>query len=57
MSLWNQQSHNVNEGDIIDIKNSQVKWFNGQRYLSLGRKGSLTVIEKDNLSSTLDIKN
>lgn len=45
MSLWNQQSDNVNEGDVIDIKNSKVKWFNGQRYLSLGRGGSLTVIE------------
>ena len=45
MTLWNQQSDNVHKGDMIDIKNSRVKWFNGQRYLSLGRSGSLTVIE------------
>ena len=45
MTLWNQQGDNVHKGDVIDIKNSKVKWFNGQRYLSLGRGGSLTVIE------------
>jgi replication factor A1 len=45
MTLWNQQSDSVHKGDMIDIKNSKVKWFNGQRYLSLGRSGSLTVIE------------
>jgi replication factor A1 len=45
MTLWSQQSDNVHKGDMIDIKNSKVKWFNGQRYLSLGRRGSLTVIE------------
>jgi len=43
MSLWNQQIHNVSEGDEINIKNCRVTWFSGEKQLNLGRSGSLSV--------------
>ena len=45
MSLWNQQINMVHEDDVINIKNGKVTWFRGEQQLSLGRSGSLTVIE------------
>ena len=45
MSLWNQQIKKVHEDDVINIKNGKVTWFSGERQLTLGRSGSLTVID------------
>jgi replication factor A1 len=45
LSLWNQQINRVNKGDVIGIKNGKVISFSGQRQLSLGRSGSLSIIE------------
>jgi replication factor A1 len=45
MSLWNRQRTNVHEGDTIAIKNGRVGWYSGERYLNVGRGGSLTVVK------------
>jgi len=45
MSLWNHQISMVHKGDVVDVKNSEVAWFSGERQLRLGRSGSLSVIE------------
>ena len=45
MSLWNNQVHTVSEGDLINIENSKVTQFRGERQIRIGRHGRLNVIE------------
>ena len=46
LPLWNQQIHTVAVGDTIQVENARVVSFRGERQLSVGRGGELTVIEK-----------
>ena len=41
LCLWNGQIDAVSVGDIIQIENAQVSVFRGERFLSLGKKGTL----------------
>ena len=41
LCLWNGQIGGVSVGDVIQIENAQASMFRGERFLSLGKKGTL----------------
>ncbi len=41
LCLWNGQIDDVSVGDIIQIENAQTSVFKGERFLSLGKRGTL----------------
>jgi replication factor A1 len=41
LCLWNGQIDAVSVGDIIQIENAQASMFRGERFLRLGKKGTL----------------
>lgn len=41
LCLWNGQIDGVSVGDAVQIKNAQAAMFRGERFLSLGKKGTL----------------
>jgi len=43
LCLWNDQASCITIGDIVEIRNASVKAFRGERQLSLGKKGTVTV--------------
>ena len=45
VSLWNEQIDQVGEGDTIKIENGWVSEYQGQKQLSTGRGGTLTVLK------------
>jgi replication factor A1 len=45
LCLWGEQIASVSVGDQIQIENSRVTKFRGEKQLSLGRKGTLQHIE------------
>ena len=45
ISLWNQQIDEISKGDVVNIKNGKVTRFKGERQLSIGKYGSLSVID------------
>ena len=44
VTLWNEQTDQVNEGDKIKIENGWCSDFRGTLQLSAGKKGKLTVL-------------
>ena len=45
LCLWNDQAKSFVNGDIIQIKNASVSTFRGERQLSLGKTGTINVIQ------------
>ena len=41
LCLWNGQIDSVSVGDIIQIENARALKFRGEKYLNLGKKGTL----------------
>jgi replication factor A1 len=46
LTLWNEQADLVFEGDTIKIENGYVGEWQGEKQLSTGKFGSISVIEK-----------
>ena len=46
LCLWDQQVNMVQVGDSIEVKNSHVAMFKGERQLRLGKNGTVTILEK-----------
>lgn len=46
LTLWNEQTEQVNAGDTIEIKNGYVSEWQGEKQLSTGKFGSLNVVSK-----------
>ena len=46
LCLWNEQADLVTVGDTVQIKNASVSIFKGERQLRLGRKSTITVLQK-----------
>ncbi len=46
LCLWDQQVNSVSVGDFIEVNNAHVAMFKGEKQLRLGKKGSVTVVEK-----------
>jgi replication factor A1 len=53
LCLWNEQAVPVKVGDSIYVKDGAVKTFRGERQLTIGRNGALSIIP----SCTSDAKN
>lgn len=47
-TLWNDQTQQVNVGDIIKITNGYVSEYQGEMQLSTGKFGKLEVVSKAN---------
>jgi len=45
LCLWNGQITSVTVGDTIQIENAQASTFRGERFLSLGKKGTVNSVE------------
>ncbi|MFH1256310.1 MAG: single-stranded DNA-binding protein [Candidatus Diapherotrites archaeon] len=45
VSLWNEQIDQVSEGAKIKIENGWVSEYQGQKQLSTGRGGTLTIVK------------
>jgi len=45
LCLWNGQIASVAVGDTIQIENAQASIFRGEKFLSLGKKGTLNSVE------------
>jgi replication factor A1 len=41
LCLWNGQINGVSVGETVQIKNAQAAMFRGERFLNLGKKGTL----------------
>jgi replication factor A1 len=46
LCLWNEQIRCVSAGDIIQIENARARTFKGERQLSVGPKGLLSIVDK-----------
>ena len=44
LTLWNEQTEQVNEGDRVRIENGYIKSFREQLQLNSGKYGTLTVL-------------
>jgi replication factor A1 len=53
LCLWNEQAAPVKVGDTIHVKDGAVKTFRGERQLTIGRNGALSIIS----SCTAEVKN
>jgi replication factor A1 len=45
LTLWNDEIDEVEEGDILNIKNGYVKMWRGNMQVNTGRKGSFEVVD------------
>lgn len=45
LNLWGSQSEGIEEGSVLDIKNGFVKEFKGEKQISVGKMGSIKVLE------------
>ncbi|MEM4143888.1 MAG: hypothetical protein QW445_07120 [Candidatus Bathyarchaeia archaeon] len=41
LCLWNGQITDISVGDVVQIENAQAAMFKGERFLSLGKKGTM----------------
>ena len=44
LTLWNEQTEQVNEGDRVKIENGYIKSFRGELQLNSGKYGTLNVL-------------
>ena len=45
LNLWGSQSEGIEEGKTVTIKNGFVKEFQGERQISVGKMGSVKIVE------------
>ena len=55
LSLWDENIEQVQEGDLIDIKNGYVTSFKGRYRLNIGRYGGLERVEDDEFPTREDL--
>lgn len=48
LCLWGEQANSAVVGDIVQIKNATVRTFKGVRQLSIGRTGTISVLQDRN---------
>jgi replication factor A1 len=44
LTLWNEQTEQVNVGDRVKIENGYIKSFRGELQLNSGKYGTLTIL-------------
>ena len=45
LNLWGSQSEGIEEGKDVEIKNGFVKEFQGTKQISVGKMGSIKILE------------
>ena len=45
LCIWGEKSNSAVAGDIVQIKNARVRTFKGERQLSLGKNGTISVLQ------------
>jgi len=50
LCLWNEQADSVALGDTIQVKNASVSTYKGERQLRLGKTGSVSVLQKNQIA-------
>ncbi len=45
LNLWGSQSEGIEEASVVEIKNGFVKEFKGEMQISVGKMGSIKIIE------------
>lgn len=45
LCIWGEKSNSAVVGDIVQIKNGSVRTFKGERQLSLGKNGTISVLQ------------
>ena len=45
LNLWGSQSEGIEEGKTVEVKNGFVKEFKGEKQISVGKMGSVKVVE------------
>ena len=45
LNLWGSQSEGVEEGKTLEVKNGFVKEFKGEKQVSVGKMGSIKIVE------------
>ena len=51
LSLWDEQTEQVAEGDLIDIENGYVNRFRGRLRLNVGKYGRFEQVEEEDFPS------
>ncbi len=46
LCLWNEQADFINTGDLIQIQNATVSTYKGERQLSLGKSGTVSILNR-----------
>jgi replication factor A1 len=57
LCLWNRQIASVSTGDTVQIENDQLSKFRGEKLMNLGKKGTLSNINFENPSNTINLSN
>ncbi len=57
LCLWDGQMDNVSVGDVIQIENAHASLFRGERFLSLGKKGTLNKEALDPRLNSIELSN
>ena len=57
LTLWNEQVEMVNVGDTIQIENGYVGEYQGEKQLTTGKFGKLTVINGNTLNTNINTLN
>lgn len=47
LSLWNEEVDKVHVGDEVELKNCYIKRYKGEPQLRLGRKGSISTVNRE----------
>lgn len=50
LTLWNDQINKIHVGDTVEIKNCYIAKYRKERRLRIGRKGTLTIIDDEEVS-------
>lgn len=56
LSLWDEQTTLISEGDLIDIANGYVNKFKGWLKLNIGKYGGIEKVEDDNFPRREDFR-
>ncbi|MEM3051026.1 MAG: hypothetical protein QXP44_06080 [Candidatus Bathyarchaeia archaeon] len=57
LCLWNGQITNVSVGDVVQIENAQASMFRGERFLSLGKKGTMNSEARKQQLKSIELPN
>lgn len=55
LSLWDDKAKEVNEGDLVDLKNGYINRFKGRLWLNISQFGSLEKVDEERFPTVEEI--